>query len=270
MKDLACVEFLQWCLPALRFRWKGFKKVRSQVCKRIARRVTKLGLSTLSAYKSYLDTHPEEWTELDAMCRITISRFWRDRGVFDTLRTEVMPTLARNAQAGGEKEVHCWSAGCSSGEEPFTLQIIWKSFDIPTLPLRITATDADENLLERARSGVYKHSSLKDLPEELARRDFNKSGDFFIIDKTIKKNVRFLIQDIRKEMPQERYHLILCRNLVFTYFYEALQLKTAERLLERLVPGGFLVTGIHESLPEGTKGIVPYNKIPAIYQKDKT
>lgn len=267
MKDVACVEFLQWCLPALRFRWKGFKKVRSQVCKRIARRVTELGLSTLSSYKNYLDGHPEEWTVLDAMCRITISRFWRDRGVFDTLRAEVMPALAKNAQAAAEKEVRCWSAGCSSGEEPYTLQIIWKSFDNPSLPLRVTATDADENLLERARSGVYKHSSLKDLPEELTRRVFNKSGDFFIIDKTIKTNVEFLLQDIRKETPLEQFHLILCRNLVFTYFNEALQLKTTEKILERLVPGGFLVIGIRESLPERTRGIVPYNKTPGIYRK---
>jgi chemotaxis protein methyltransferase CheR len=267
MKDVDCVEFLQWCLPALRFRWKGFRKVRGQVCKRIVRRVTELGLSGLSAYRSYIDNHPEEWSVLDSMCRITISRFWRDRGVFETLRSEVMPTLARNAQTNGEKEIRCWSAGCSSGEEPYTLQIIWKSLDIPALPLGITATDMDRNLLERAKRGDYQHSSLKDLPEDLVRRDFYKSGDLYIMDRDLKRKVRFLLQDIRREMPEERFHLILCRNLVFTYYNEALQRKTTEKILERLLPGGFLIIGTHESLPEGTSGIVPYKKNPCIYQR---
>jgi chemotaxis protein methyltransferase CheR len=269
MKDVDCVEFLQWCLPALRFRWKGFKKVRSQVCKRIGRRMTELGLPALSAYQRYLADHPEEWMALDSLCRITISRFWRDRGVFDTLRTEVMPALARNAQAAEEKEVRCWSVGCSSGEEPYSLQIIWKSFDLHALPLRITATDTDKNLLDRARRGAYRHSSLKDLPDELARRTFKKSADLYIIDKALMGNVEFLLQDIREEVPRGSFHLILCRNLVLTYFDEALRRKTMERIFERLVPGGFLVIGIHESLPEGTSSVVPYNKTPGIYQKVK-
>lgn len=229
--------------------------------------MNELGLSSPLAYESYLKEYPEEWSELDAMCRITISRFCRDREVFNELRTHILPALARNAQAEGRREIRCWSVGCSSGEEPYTLQIIWKSLDNPALTLRITATDMDENLLERARRGAYKFSSLKDLPEEMARRHFNHSGDIYIINEDLKRNVRFLIQDIRKETPQERFHLILCRNLVFTYFNEALQRETTEKILERLLPGGFLVIGIHESLPEGTSGIVPFNKIPSLYQK---
>lgn len=269
MKDVECVDFLQRRLPALGLRWKGFRKVRGQVCKRIARRMAELGLPDISAYGRYLDGHLEEWQALDSMCRVTISRFWRDRGVFDALRTEVLPTLARNAQAAGEKETRCWSVGCLSGEEPYTLEIIWKSLALPDLPLKITATDMDENMLERARRGVYRHSSLKDLPEELAQRAFKKSGDLYIIDKALRRNVEFLLQDVREKMPQGPFHLILCRNLVLTYFDEALQRETMGRILEKLMPGGFLVVGIHESLPEGISGVVPYDKTPCIYQKEK-
>lgn len=83
MNDEACVDFLQWCLPRLGKRWAGFHKVRSQGCKRIARRMQDLGLRSLDTYRDYLNAHRDEWNHLDAMCRITISRFYRDRGVFD-------------------------------------------------------------------------------------------------------------------------------------------------------------------------------------------
>jgi len=109
MRQADCVEFLQWCLPRLHMRWPGFRKVRSQVCKRIRRRLTSLALDELEAYQRYLETHADEWPHLDAMCRITISRFYRDRGVFEALETEVLPALAtaarRRALVVGSHEV---------------------------------------------------------------------------------------------------------------------------------------------------------------------
>ena len=120
MKDLQCTEFLKWCLPVLRFSWPGFRKVRKQVCKRLTRRTGELGLPDLVAYREYLVSHHEEWQVLDSLCRVTISRFYRDRRVFDVLRFEILPTLARRALTDAEKEVRCWSAGCCSGEEPYT------------------------------------------------------------------------------------------------------------------------------------------------------
>ena len=115
MKDTECSEFLQWCLPHLRLRWPGFRKVRKQVCKRLSRRIGRLGLTGLVAYREYLDGHNEEWQVLDSLSRVTISRFYRDRRVFDVLRSEILPSLARRALTEGEKEVRCWSAGSCSG-----------------------------------------------------------------------------------------------------------------------------------------------------------
>lgn len=102
MRDEACVRFLQWCLPPLRKRWPGFRKVRGQVCKRIDRRLRQLGLAGPDPYRAYLETHPEEWAVLDGLCRVTISRFYRDRDVFDVLGEEVLPTLAEAARRHGE------------------------------------------------------------------------------------------------------------------------------------------------------------------------
>jgi len=95
MKDAQCVAFLQQTLPRLGMRWAGYRKVRRQVCKRIDRRLHALGLADIESYAGYLETHPEEWESLDAFCRISISRFCRDRGSFDRLAQEVLPRLAQ-------------------------------------------------------------------------------------------------------------------------------------------------------------------------------
>src|SRR6185295_20147796 len=120
-----CVELLQWALPRLGKRWQGFRNVRGQVCKRIARRARELGLADLEAYRAHLEAHDDEWPVLDALCRVTISRFYRDRAVFDRLRLEILPAFAERAAARGESVVRAWSAGCASGEEPYTLAMIW-------------------------------------------------------------------------------------------------------------------------------------------------
>jgi len=97
--DRYCVTFLQWALPQLRMRWRGFRRVRRQVCRRLAKRLADLGLPDLAAYRAFLLVHPEEWKRVDAACRITISRLYRDRSVFDVLAQEVLPELAAAAQA---------------------------------------------------------------------------------------------------------------------------------------------------------------------------
>ena len=117
MRDADCVRFLQWALPRLRLRWAGFRKVRKQVCKRIARRLGQLELPDLAAYVSLLSRRPEEWEHLDGLCRVTISRFYRDRAVFDCLGNEVLPELAAQARARGQRALRAWSAGCASGQK---------------------------------------------------------------------------------------------------------------------------------------------------------
>src|SRR3989337_1621010 len=104
MKDVECIEFLQWCLPRLRLRWPGFRKVHKQVCKRLSRRIKELDLFGLSGYKAYLEAHTGEWRTLDAICQISISRFYRDRRVFDAVRFQILPALAEDVRVCGGKE----------------------------------------------------------------------------------------------------------------------------------------------------------------------
>ncbi|OPY84546.1 MAG: Chemotaxis protein methyltransferase [Syntrophus sp. PtaU1.Bin208] len=271
MTDRECIEFLQACLPRLRLRWPGFRKVRRQVCKRLNRRIGELNLPDLAAYRDHLAGHAGEWEILDSLCRITISRFYRDRGVFDTLRSGILPQLAKTAFEAGQEEVRCWCAGCCSGEEAYTLQILWRIDVVPgmakSLPLRIFATDMDSGLLERARKGIFPESSLGDLPREYLFAAFLPSGDNYAIKDPFRKDIAFARQDIRRELPEGTFSLILCRNLVFTYFAEALQFEVLEGIVEKLAPGGILVVGIHESLPRGIDTVLPYNRMAGIYRK---
>jgi chemotaxis protein methyltransferase CheR len=158
MRDSECVLFLQWVLPKLRMRWPGFRKVRKQVCKRVARRMRQLDLPDAPAYRAHLETHPDEWTNLDVFCRITISRFFRDRAVFDLLGRGVLPQLAQQAADEKRRKIRVWSIGCGAGEECYSLTIQWRLLLQPCFPdceLHILGTDSDEQQLERARAACY-------------------------------------------------------------------------------------------------------------------
>lgn len=123
MKDIDCIHFLQWSLPRLGLRWAGFCRVRGQVCKRLHRRLSALGLKDLLDYRALLAADEAEWRQLDGLCRVSVSRFYRDQGVWRWLERDLLPQLAVQASARGENRLRIWSAGCASGEEPYTLAL---------------------------------------------------------------------------------------------------------------------------------------------------
>jgi chemotaxis protein methyltransferase CheR len=275
MKAGGCVPFLQWALPRLGMRWAGFRKVRGQVCKGIAHRIRELGLADFPDYRRYLEAEAGEWVCLDSLCRVTISRFHRDRGVFELIRDRLLPELAEAARmevaATGsphftalgphgssappsQATVECWSAGCASGEEPFTLSILWGVFvqdRFPDVRLKVLATDADEALLGRARAARYPSSSIRELGPKLVDFAFHGVDGELVLRRPLQEGVVLRQEDIRFGMPEGPFHLILCRNLVFTYFEGGLQATLLGRMLERLRPSGYLVVGTHEDLPPG-------------------
>lgn len=270
MIDADCVRFLQGVLPGLRMRWEGFRKVREQVCKRIGRRLRELDLPDVDAYAEYLATHGDEWRTLDSLCRVTISRFHRDRGVWDLVGGSVLPDLARAVRRRREDTLRCWSAGCASGEEAYTLSIVWHLAvrrRFPGVSLRILATDADAHLLDRAREGCYPGGSLRELPARWRAEAFEERGDGYRVKAAIREPVTFLRQEIRKSVPAGPFHLILCRNLAFTYFEETLQREVLLEMAGRLAPAGVLVVGAHESLPPCEAGLLPWFPKARIYRR---
>lgn len=270
MRDGEGVQFLQWCLPRLQLRWPGYRKVRRQVYKRISTRLQSLGLHSLGDYRSYLETHPEEWEILDSSCWIPISRFYRDKGAFQFLEQEVLPSLGRQALAQGENVLRCWSLGCAAGEEPYSLSLLWKlklQAQFPTVWLLILATDIDDRAIARAQQGCYPPSSLRDLPESWRGQAFDHTPEGLRIKPEYREPVTFLVQDIREAAPEETFHLILCRYLAFTYFDEALQNNTLRQVVDRMQIGGALVIGNGETLPDGEFGLTPWSEKEGVFRR---
>jgi len=273
VKDADCTAFLQWALPQLDMRWAGFRKVRGQVCKRLRRRMSDLGLEGFSAYRARLEADPQEWRIVDECCHITISRFFRDRAVFDALRKRVLPEIALRAEGEG-REARCWSAGCASGEEPYTLKILWDlevADGCPGVTLSIVATDIDEAMLRRAREGCFEAASLRELPPNLIAEAFSRVGDRFCVRPRHREGITFLPQDLRTEAPTGPFDLVLCRYVAFTYFAPPLQEKVLNRLLQQLQPHGYLVIGTHERLPEeAALALAATGDLPQIFQAQGT
>jgi chemotaxis protein methyltransferase CheR len=261
VKEREAIEFLQWALPRLRLRWPGYRRVRGQVCKRLDRRLRALGLANAAGYRAYLDAHPAEWDALDRLCCISISRFFRDRAFFEALEHEVLPALSGQAARRGDRAIECWCAGCASGEEPYGLAILWRldlATQHPGVELRILGTDLDTALLERAARGCYRPSSLKELPPAMRAAAFEASGTELCLRQDFRQAVRFACRDVRKEMPEGVFDLVLCRNLALTYFEPELQREVLARILERLRPGGALAIGSHERLPGPMPRLAPW------------
>ena len=230
------VEFLQWALPRAGLRWAGFRKPRRQVLRRLRARVEELGLDGLDAYRSYLEANPDEWSHFVSLTPVTISRFYRDRAVFEALETVVLPEL---------RPRRAWSAGCASGEEPYTLALIAPE-------LEILATDVHEPVLRRARAAAYPESSFAELPERLRAR--MRDGGY-------RDRVEFRRHDLRDAPPDGPFDLILCRNSAFTYFADSVQARVLAQLLGVLRPGGALVVCLHEQLP-----LEPWPGARAVYR----
>ena len=268
LTDRDCVALLQWALPQLDLSWPGFRKVRRQVCKRLTRRIHDLGLDNFAAYRVKLESDPTEWRVLDQCCHITISRFFRDRAIFEALRTRVLPDIAARAERE-RRNVQIWSAGCASGEEPYTIKILWDievAGAYPTVLLSIVATDVDDVMLARARQGCFKLTSLHELPPPLVDSAFEGVGPLHCVKSRHREGIEFLNQDLRSEMPAQLFDLILCRYVAFTYFAIPLQREVMARMLERLRPNGYFVIGTHERLPT-IASLEPLIGEPRIFQR---
>jgi chemotaxis protein methyltransferase CheR len=269
VSDTDCTALLQWALPQLELRWPGFRKVRRQVCKRLKQRMRDLGLDSYAAYRARLEADPSEWRILDACCHITISRFFRDRGIFEAVRRHVLPDIAARAKREG-RDAQVWSAGCASGEEPYTLKILWDveiAHEFPSVAFCIVASDIDRAMLARAREGRFEPTSLRELPPQLAEEAFDRVGPLYCVRPKHREGIEFLDQDLRLEMPPRIFDLILCRYVAFTYFAGPLQRKILMSMLARLRPQGYLVIGTHEHLPGEIPELAALDSAPQIFQK---
>lgn len=135
------------------------------------------------------------------------------------------------------------------------------------IALDIVATDSDARQLERAAEACYAFSSIRQVPDEWRRSAFIERDDGYCLHPSLRRYVQFSCQDLRAETPSCAFDLILCRNLAFTYFDEALQRQTLQHLHETLQPGGMLVIGVHETLPRDYVGFAARLRRLGVYRK---
>ena len=193
----------------------------------------------------------------------------RDRGVFEALRGRVLPAIAVRAKREG-REACIWSAGSASGEEPYTLKIIWDlevTQSCPGASLSLVATDIDVVMLARAREACFEATSLHELPPHLIEQAFDRAGPRFCVKPQHREGINFLDQDLRTEAPTRLFDLILCRYVAFTDFAPPLQEQVLTRIIDQLLPNGYLAIGTHERLPAKSTALMPLAGAPQIFEK---
>lgn len=230
--------------------WAGFRRVRKGVKKRVRRHMASLGCKGIGDYLDLLGSDAAIRAACDAQLTVTISRFFRDRQLWTHLQERLLPALATRFAEG----LHAWSAGCASGEEPYSLAMTWDAMarESDTAPLHILATDADRACLERARAGRYPQSSLREIPEATRHRWFRRiPGTRHVrIADSAGNRIRWQCHQLLDAPPEQKFHLILLRNNLLTY-YQGARLKAAfDGIVAHLADGGALVIGAHERLPD--------------------
>ncbi len=236
--------FLAEALPPLGLSPTAFR--RRNIRRRVMQRMEALGIHDFPAYLALLRKTHEEREVLRPLLTVTISRFFRNRKIFETLASQVLSPLAAKGSPAS-----AWSAGCASGEEAFTLRILWEGLPGPRPPLSILATDVDEACLLRAAEGLYAESSLREIPGPIAKEYFRKEGGKYRLREDVVRSVMFQKHDLLFDHPPGAFDLILCRNAAFTYFSTPCRIAAAGAIASALPPGGVLVLGRTEKLPPG-------------------
>jgi len=216
---------------------------------RLAKRLRKLNLPDFDAYLDFVAKEPSrrEFAEMIDALTTNKTSFLREASHFDFLRDTVFPTL--------KGPVRIWSAGCSSGEEPYTLAMLAnESFsDINTRDVRILATDLSHRVLATAKAGAYPAENMTDVPSAWMQKYWTRTRDpqgreVCEVGKPLRRLVHFAKLNLMERWPmQGPFDAILCRN-VMIYFDKATQQQLVERYWALLRPGGHLFVGHSESL----------------------
>ena len=239
----------------------------SFVKRRVLFRMNKTGMA---ASKYVISLDEKEYPELFQALSINVSDFFRDSPVFSVFSDDILPNLVHYKEEIKRKTIRIWSAGCSFGEEPYTIAIILKEFfgEKNDFSISIIATDVDKVALERAKLGIYPKERVKNVPEELLKKYFYTDGEWYEVKEEIKCMVKFKSHDLIHDEPHNYFEVIFCRNVVI-YFSRELQEKLFEHFYNALQKYGFLILGKTEGI-SGTarEKFAVVNMAERIYRKE--
>ncbi|WP_142849416.1 chemotaxis protein CheB [Telmatospirillum sp. J64-1] len=239
---------------------------RSTLARRIERRLSLQGLADLASYARHLRETPVEAQLLCKDLLINVTRFFRDEGAFDALAEQVIPDVVK--AAGPSDPVRVWVCGCATGEEAYSIAILFAEHLRKTgrdRDIKIFATDIDHDAVEIASHGAYDPHQLDDMVPELRQRYFTRRGERLCVTPTIRQMVVFARHNVLKDPPFTRVHLISCRNLLI-YMEPILQRKVLSRFHYALRAGGYLFQGSSETLGDLASGFSVVDGKHKIYQ----
>ncbi len=241
--------------------------------RRVATRLRALGLHSYRQYRDYIVNHPDEFDRLVDTLTINVTEFFRDSVVYDLVAKEVLPPLVSEKLAARQRMIRVWSAGCATGEEPYSVAMSLLEAlgdDAHMMKISILATDLDETALARARAATYPIDRLKNIPKPLQVKYLDIDADTFRIRPEVTRLVKFRKLNLFSDKPLSVVDLILCRN-VFIYFNREQQEQALESFRLALVRGGHLVLGRSEKMsPEMGRKFELVSGREHVYRKPKS
>lgn len=213
----------------------------SQMERRLQAIMRRVGAVDLLHYSHLLSGDPGRVKEFRDFLTINVTEFFRNPDKFAELQQQILPELLRRS-----RHLRIWSAGCSTGAEPYSLAIILDELD-PGGRHELLASDIDEEALKAARAGAYQERDLREVSPERRRKYFTRDGDLWVVRQELRARVRFQQQNLLSDPFPREIDLILCRNVVI-YFAEEAKEGLYRRFHQALKPGGILFVGGTESL----------------------
>lgn len=272
-RDAALTEqLLQDILQQLRVGtghdFKHYK--RATVLRRIERRLQVTAQPDLAAYYQYLQTHPEETKALLGDMLIGVTNFFRDRDAFEALERDVIPSLVTSLRETlpYREEIRVWSAGCSTGEEAYSLAILFSdqlTLEANPAKLQIFATDIDDRAIAFGRAGVYPEAIVTDVPSSRMRKYFTRENQHYRVRKEIREKVLFAKHSLLLDPPFSQIDLIVCRNLLI-YLDREVQRDIMQMFHFALRPGGYLFLGTSETADGCLDLFTPVDKRNRIFR----
>ena len=255
------------------FDFTGYK--RASLRRRVGKRMGDLGIEGYQNYLDQLEASPEEFSELFATIMINVSSFFRDKPVWDHIGEAVIPSIL--ARKAGHEPIRVWSAGCATGEEPYTIAMLLADAlgDVAFRDrVKIFATDIDGDAVERARQGTYTPKQIEAVPPAFVERYFEAVGEQYSFTKDLRRAVIFGVNDLVSDAPISRLDLLTCRNTLI-YFNAETQTGVMRRLHLALADDGILVLGKSELLLTFNDGFVAedlplrvFRKLPVVRPRD--
>lgn len=218
---------------------KSYK--RPQMERRINSFMRSVNTNNYSSFINLLSTNKEIYRKFLDHITINVSEFFRNSNHWEILEKRIVPELLKD-----NKALKIWSAGCSTGEEAYSLAIMCNERHI-SLSEPILATDIDNEVLEKAGMGIYSEKAIQSMPPAYLKKYFTAEGNYYKVNSNIKQMVRFQQQDLLKTTFGRGFDLILCRNVVI-YFTEESKQRLYQKFCDALRPRGVLFIGSTEQI----------------------